>query len=125
MFNLLFLLILTIAGLTFIAALNDGPNQFEIRQLLKSSYSSLGTAIDNVRKLVFVVFKDIIQAVTKKEISLGIKSNEEVTQKVEKYETSTENTLELSDFIPEEDVELKEFSSEVIDFIEQEENKVA
>ena len=126
MFTFLFLFSLAIGGLTFIAAKNDGPNQVEIKLILKSTYSNLISTIDNIKQLISLVFKDLIQTiVTKKEVSLEIERKIKVPQEVHKVEELAPKTIELNDYEPEEDIELKEFSSEVIEFIEQEENKAA
>ena len=138
MFNLFFLFSISIALLTLLALKNKGPNQAEIKIALSFMSSNFRSLLVNIKTLLSLLIKDVLQNPSQNNLS-EIDSSVIKEKETLSNQSSTDGYLEENNFkemsnefeySPNEqpiieDPVISEFSDQVIQLIEEEEEKAA
>ena len=127
MMLLIFLLFsISIGALTLFSLKNDGPNKQELKLALSSMYSNFKSLMRSTKEFLLLLVKDIIQSKSTDNSPI------ESSHRQDEVLISPSTTIQLSDNVDdnlnpssEEDLALNEFSPDVLQLIEEEEEKVA
>ena len=138
MFNLFFLFSISIAFLTFLSLKNKGPNQAEIKIALSFMSSNFRSLLFNIKTLLSLLIKDLLQNPSQNNLS-------EIYTPVTNEKETLSNQSSINSYLEEnnfkdisneveyspneqaiiEDPVISEFSDQVIQLIEEEEEKAA
>jgi len=122
MFTIFLLLTISIGSLTLFSLRSKSPNEAEIKTTLNFMSSNFKALLKNIKTLLILLLKDLTQS-SSKETLIDIQSSPVMSASSNLEEISIEegNSSEEID----EDPEISKFSKEVIQLIEEEENKAA
>tara|TARA_B100000700_G_C14928074_1_gene800511 strand:+ start:860 stop:1273 length:414 start_codon:yes stop_codon:yes gene_type:complete len=124
MFNILFLFLITIAGLTLIAINNEGSSQKDLKIVLNMISQNSTDLLTNIKKLLLLLIKDIIEVKTIKSDGFSKENNSGTILPSFESEFSETSIDEVS-IEADVDCALNQFSPEVVQVIDLEEEKVA
>ncbi len=116
MLTIFLLFSFSISTLTFLALKNKGPNQAEIKITLNFMWANFKAITRNIKTLLLLLIKDLFQNNSKTSL-INLQPNIDADEEDPSEEESF-NTIE-------EDYAISEFSPELIQSIEEEENKAA
>ena len=138
MFTVFFLFSISITFLTLLALKNKGPNQAEIKIALSFMSANLRSLRINIKTLLSLLIKDILHNPSKNNLSkidaIILNEKESLSNQIssndyleESHIKDISNEIEYSTNEPAitEDPVISEFSEELIQLIEEEEEKVA
>ena len=122
MFAIFFLLSIAITSLTVFSLRTKSQNAAEIKITLSFMSANFKALLKNIRTLLLLLLKDIAQAPSQEKI-INVQSE----TKLSSIGTTQINSEEINNSteILCEDSEISDFSPEVIQLIEEEENKAA
>ena len=122
MFTIILLLTISIGSLTLFSLRTKSPNEAEIKITLNFMSSNCKALLKNIKTLLLLLLKDLTQDSSKTTL-IDLQGSAEINKSSNLQEISIEedNLLEEID----EDPEISKFSEEVIQLIEEEENKAA
>ena len=123
MFTAFFLLSISIGVLTAFALKTKGPAQAELKITLKFMSANFKALMKNIQTLLLILLKDLVKPSSEDApITIKAKADQpsfEVSNEIESINNEMETPLE------DQDTGLSDFSPELIQFIEEEENKAA
>ena len=138
MFTVFFLFSISITFLTLLALKNKGPNQAEIKIALSFMSANLRSLTINIKTLLSLLIKDILHNPSKNNLSkidaIILNEKESLSNQIssndyleESHIKDISNEIEYSTNEPAitEDPVISEFSEELIQLIEEEEEKAA
>tara|TARA_Y100001968_G_C19405578_1_gene743443 strand:- start:757 stop:1125 length:369 start_codon:yes stop_codon:yes gene_type:complete len=122
MFSIFLLLSIAITSLTVFSLKTKSQNAAEIKITLSFMSANFKALLKNIRSLLLLLLKDIAQTPSEEEI-INVQNQTELSS-IEETQVSSDE-INNSTEIPCDDSEIYEFSPEVVQLIEEEENKAA
>ena len=130
MLSILFLLSLSIGLLTVLSFNSNSANKEDLKNILSLISKDLKSIFKNLKKLLLVVFKDLLND---SQDSIQVSNSIYAEEKAEQEKTNPNITMTSINSLNQEetsvpkdlDLAINEFSPEVIQIINEEEEKVA
>ena len=126
MITAFFLLSISIGGLTLFALKNNGTYKSDIKITLDLMSKDFTSLVMNIKSLILLLIKDLIETSTTKKNTYFDTEQKDLSQNQNdlspKEEIKSESTISNT---PDEDESISEFCPEVVQLIEEEEEKVA
>tara|TARA_Y100001968_G_scaffold304228_1_gene319076 strand:- start:110 stop:502 length:393 start_codon:yes stop_codon:yes gene_type:complete len=130
MLSILFLLSLSIGLLTLISFKSDSSNKEDLKNTLSLISKDLKSIFKNLKNLLLVVFKDLLND---SQDSIQLSNSIYSEEKAQEEKTNNNTTMNSINSLNQEetsvpkdlDLAINEFSPEVIQIINEEEEKVA